>query len=100
MNSVSSKSRTRTVSSVTVSTRRAGGRRVSSSNGRSKRSDAKIFEFLQPVAETRDLRRTPGVLVRVDDDGIEPWILDSRFEARRQARDELPERRLNVDANH
>src|SRR6266853_6682529 len=96
------------VSSVTLYTRRdATGcgasslSRGSSSNGRSKRSliGRELGELIVAETETFDARREPGLLVRIDDDGVQAGICNRRFEPCGERVQEFSERRLDFDTD-
>src|SRR5258705_7729708 len=92
----SSSVRSRPVSSETERTRRGSGTGGSwaagvtgpgssgggSSNGRSKSESIKL---LLRIADPRDLRRAPGLVVGHDDRAIQPRVARRRLELRRQA---------------
>src|ERR1700730_15708553 len=121
-NSVSIRSRTRTVSSVTERTRRAdtgvgsaGASSSSSSNGRSNRSDMwaggsprglevghrrpEVFEIVNAEAQSLDLGRAAGLRVRLDNHRVQTGIGGRGLELGGQRIEEPTERRLDLDAD-
>src|SRR5438309_4095464 len=117
-NSCSRRSRTRTVSSVTLSTRRgwtlgaagtgaleagSGSSSGSSSNRRSNRSAIreirKLLKFIGAEADAFDVRRATGLFVGLDDNPVQPRIAGGRLEFLRQRRQKPVERRFHLDAD-
>src|SRR3954466_6983552 len=115
-NSASSRSRTRTVSSVTESTRRGwgtggpgaagatGGSSSSSSNGRSNRSligdVCHLPQIVRAHAEALDARGASGLLVGIDEHAVQPRVGGCRIEFLWQRGQEAAERGADLDADH
>src|SRR6266850_7302364 len=62
-----------------------------SSNGRSK---SELVKFVGRVADARDLRRAPGLVVRLDDRAVQPGIARRGLELRRHPAEKARERRV------
>src|SRR5215212_5304193 len=75
-------------------------RSSSSSNGRSNRSDmGEIVQLLGAVAETFDVGREAGLLVSLDDHGVQSWIAGGGLEFLRHRGEKAPERSADLDAD-
>src|SRR5262245_20538151 len=112
--SPSSRSRILIVSSVTLSGRRTAaaaagggwggaagsGSGSSSSNGRSNRSDTRKFlQLVEAVAQALDIGREAGLLVGLDDHGVQSRVAGGGFELLGQRGEKPVQRRFGLDAD-